>query len=112
LLRKLIHMNLKNRNCSLFLWGAILIFFLTPSGCSGLKSENERLKEEITDVSSENDKLKQELNTLKSENSKMHLRLAQLNLQIASLQNEIQSLRKDVDTFKAQLKNAEKKKKS
>src|SRR3990170_3337955 len=77
--------------------GLLLVSLVAPYGCGGFRSENERLKEEITDISTENDKLKKELNTLKNENSKMHIRLAQLNLQIVSLQNEIQNLQKDLD---------------
>lgn len=78
------------------------------SGCGDLKSENERLKEEIANLNAENEKLRKELSTLRDENSKMHIHLAQLNLQIASLQNEIQLLQKDIDKFRAQLKGEEK----
>ena len=104
-------MRLKNKPILSLFFGLLLISLVAPYGCSGFKPENERLKEEITDINNENDKLKKELNTLRSENSRMHIRLAQLNLQIASLQSEIQNLQKDVDTFKAQLKGGEKKNK-
>ena len=104
-------MRLKNKQIYSLFVGLLLVSLVAPYGCSGFKSENERLKEEVTDISTENDKLKKELNTLKSENSKMHIRLAQLNLQIVSLQNEIQNLQKDLDTFKAQLKGVGKKNK-
>ena len=90
----------------------LLAFVLGQVGCESLKSENERLKGEITDVNSENEKLKNELSALRSENSKMHIHLAELNLQVARLHQEIQSLQKDVDSFKAQLKNSDRKKKS
>lgn len=100
----------KNKKIYYLFFLFLLAALFTPYGCSGSKSENEMLKEEITDISTENDKLKKELNTLRSENSKMHIRLAQLNLQIASLQNEIQNLQKDMDTFKSQLKDGGKKK--
>jgi cell division protein FtsB len=102
-------MRCKNKIIYSFSVWFLLILMFTPYGCSGFKSENEILKEEITDISTENDKLKKELNTLRNENSKMHIRLAQLNLQIASLQNEIQNLQKDIDTFKSQLKGGRKK---
>lgn len=97
-----------------FPWPVILVwllFSLVSLGCGAFKSENEKLKEEITDISAENEKLKKELNALREENSKMHIHLAQLNLQIASLQNEIQNLQKDIHKFKAQLKEEEKKNK-
>lgn len=81
------------------------------SGCGDLKRENERLKEEVSNLTAENEKLKKELSTLRDENSKMHIHLAQLNLQIASLQNEIQLLQKDIDKFRAQLKGEEKRNK-
>lgn len=87
----------------------LLFAFIAPWGCGGFKSENERLKEEITDISAENERLKKELNALRDENSKMHIHLAQLNLQIASLQKEIQNLQKDIDKFKSQLRGEEKK---
>jgi archaellum component FlaC len=88
----------------------LLPFFAGQIGCENLKSENERLKGEITDVNAENEKLKKELSVLRGENSKMHIHLAELNLQIATLHQEIQSLQKDVDSFKTQLKNSDKKK--
>ena len=74
---------------------------LAAWGCRSWKSESEKLKEEITDISAENKKLKKELDNLKTENSSMHGRLAQLNLQMAEFQNEMQSLKKDLDSFKA-----------
>jgi septal ring factor EnvC (AmiA/AmiB activator) len=80
---------------------------LVIAGCGGLKSENEKLKEEIVDVSAENEKLRKELNALKSENSKMHMRVAQLHLEIAALYQEIQNLQKDLEAFKAQLKGGD-----
>jgi len=96
------------QTCSIFLG---LLFFCLAAllGCRGFKSESERLKEEITDLSTENNKLKKELSTLKAENSSMHGRLAQLNLQISELQNEMQTLKKDLDSLKAQVKGAGKK---
>ena len=81
-----------------------LLILSVPGGCSGFKSESERLKEEIVDVNQENDKLKRELNALKAENANMHMRLAQLNLQISALHNEIQNLQKDLDFLKMQSK--------
>jgi len=92
--------------------GLLLVSLVAIFGCGGFRSENEKLKEEITDISTENDKLKKELNTLRSENSKLHIRLAQLNLQISSLENELQNLQKDIDIVKAQLKGADKKKRT
>jgi septal ring factor EnvC (AmiA/AmiB activator) len=89
--------------------GLLLLSLVAPYGCGGFRSENEKLKEEITDISTENDKLKMELNTLKSENSKLHIRLAHLNLQISSLQNELLNLQKDIDIFRVQLKGGDKK---
>ncbi len=82
---------------------------LVNSACSSLKSENERLKEEIANLTTENEKLRKEITSLRDENSKMHIHLAQLNLQIASLQNEIQLLQKDIDKFRTKLKGEEKK---
>jgi archaellum component FlaC len=79
-----------------------LITLSVSTGCSGFKSESERLKEEIVDVNQENERLKRELNALKSENVNMHMRLAQLNLQISALHNEIQNLQKDLDALKTQ----------
>jgi peptidoglycan hydrolase CwlO-like protein len=72
------------------------------TGCSGFKSESEKLKEEIVDVNQENERLRRELNALKSENANMHMRLAHLNLQISALHNEIQNLQKDIDSLKTQ----------
>lgn len=89
------------------LWAVILLIL---AGCGGQKSENEKLKEEIVDVSAENEKLKKELLALKSDNSKMHIRVAQLHLEIAALHQEIQNLQKDVEAFKAQLKSGDRKK--
>jgi len=89
-------------------WACFFILLLT-AGCSSLKSENDKLKEEITDVNAENEKLRSELNTLKTENSKMHVRVAQLHLEIATLYNEIQNMQKDMELFKAQLKEGDKK---
>ena len=89
------------------LWAVILLLL---AGCGSLKSENEKLKEEIVDVSAENEKLRRELITLKSDNSKMHMRVAQLHLEIAALHQEIQNLQKDVETFKAQFKSGNRKK--
>jgi len=80
----------------------LLLIISAPAGCSGYKSESERLKEEIVDVNEENGRLKRELNALKTENANMHMRLAQLNLQISALHNEIQNLQKDLDQLKAQ----------
>jgi len=80
----------------------LLLILSVPAGCSGFKSESERLKEEIVDVNEENSRLKRELNALKTENANMHMRFAQLNLQISALHNEIQNLQKDLDALKAQ----------
>ena len=80
----------------------LLLILSVPGGCSGFKSESERLKEEIVDVNQENDRLKRELNALKTENANMHMRLAQFNLQISALHNEIQNLQKDLDSLKLQ----------
>ena len=102
-------MKLSIRQISRGLLTFTLIFLLTTVGCSSLKSENEKLKEEIVDVSVENEKLKKELNALKSDNSKMHVRVAQLHLEIAALHQEIQNMQRDLDMFKAQLKGTEKK---
>ena len=82
----------------------LLLILSVPGGCSGFKSESERLKEEIVDVNQENDRLKRELNALKTENANMHMRLAQLNLQMSALHNEIQNLQKDLDSLKSQSK--------
>ena len=89
------------------LWAVILLIL---AGCGGLKSENEKLKEEIVDVSADNEKLKKELTTLKSQNSMMHMRVAELHLEIAALHQEIQNLQKDVETFKTLLKSGDRKK--
>lgn len=90
---------------------ALMAFFyvlgLALAGCSNLTSENEKLKDEITDVNAENEKLKKELNTLKTENSKMHVRIAQLHLEIAALYSEIQNMQRDL----SRLKEEEKRKK-
>jgi len=93
-------------------WPATVVFLLLLAGCGGLKSENEKLKEEIVDVSAENERLRKDLNALKAENSKMHMRVAQLHLEIAALHQEIQSMQKDLDAFKAQLKGGEKRSKN
>jgi len=93
---------------SRILFSFLLIILLAPVGCTGLKSQNERLKEEITDIKLENDKLRKELNSLRTENSNIHIRLAQLNFQSSSLYTEIQNLKKDIETFKAQAKEARK----
>jgi septal ring factor EnvC (AmiA/AmiB activator) len=89
----------------------LVLCLLAPWGCRGWKSESEKLKEEITDISTENKKLKKELDNLKTENSTMHERLAQLNLRMSQLQNEIQGLKKDLDSFKAQVKRVAQKNK-
>ncbi len=89
------------------LWAVLLLIL---AGCGNLKSENEKLKEEIVDVSAENEKLRRELSALKSDNSKMHMRVAQLHLEIAALHQEIQNLQKDVEAFKVQLKSGNRKK--
>ena len=82
----------------------LLLILSILGGCSGFKSESERLKEEIVDVNQENGRLKRELNALKTENANMHMRLAQLNLQISALHNEIQNLQKDLDSLKLQIR--------
>ena len=92
-------------------WPFMGVMLLFLAGCGSLQSENEKLKEEIVDVSVENEKLRKDLNTLKSENSKMHMRVAQLHLEIAALHQEIQTMQKDLDTFKAQLRGGDKKNK-
>lgn len=105
-------MNLKkNKILGLIIlsWCIFSVSFI--SGCSDIKKENERLKEEVANLTTENEKLRKELSILREENSKMHIHLAQLNLQIASLQNEIQLLQKDIDKFRAQLKGEEKRNK-
>ncbi len=92
-------MTLRNRHS----YQAFILFFIILSVsavCPGCKSESERLKEEVVDVTQENERLKTELNALKSENANMHMRLAQLNLQISALHNEIQNLQKDLDAIK------------
>jgi len=89
-------------------WACFLILLLIV-GCNSLKTENDKLKEEITDINAENEKLRRELNTLKTENSKMHVRVAQLHLEIASLYNDIQNMQKDLELFKTQLKEGDKK---
>lgn len=95
-----------------FLFLAFLFLCLLVSfGCSGLKSENQKLKEKIADINAENDKLKKDLNTLKSENSEMHGRLTQVNQQISVLQQEIQTLQKDINVIKAQVQGVGKKSK-
>jgi septal ring factor EnvC (AmiA/AmiB activator) len=107
-----VEMKYRNPQYSLVILGYFCIFLLALTGCSSLKSENEKLKEEIVDINAENEKLRKELNTLKTENSKMHLRVAQLHLEIAALHNEIQNMQKDIDLFKIQLREGDKKKKS
>jgi len=92
-------------------WPLAVIILLALAGCGSLKSENEKLKEEIVDVSAENEKLRKELNVLKSENSKMHMRVAQLHLEIAALYQEIQNMQKDLDALKAQLKGGDRRNK-
>lgn len=104
-------MKSKNLQISSAFWGCFYIILLLAVGCSGLKSENERLKGEIVDINAENEKLKKELMTIKTENSKMHVRVAQLHLEIAALHNEIQNMQKDLDLFKTQLKEEGKKNK-
>ncbi len=84
-------------------WPFMVLILLFPAGCGNLKSENDRLKEEVIDVSAENEKLRKDLTSLKSENSKMYMRVAELHLEISALHQEIQNLKKDLDTFKAQL---------
>jgi len=91
-------------------WPFMVVLLLSLAGCSNLKSENEKLKEEIVDVSAENEKLRKDLNALKSENSKMHIKVAQLHLEIAALHQEIQNMQKDLDTFKTQLRGGDKRK--
>jgi hypothetical protein len=92
-------------------WPFMVVMLLFLAGCGSLQSENEKLKEEIVDVSAENEKLRKDLNALKSENSKMHMRVAQLHLEIAALHQEIQNMQKDLDTFKTQLRGGDKKNK-
>ena len=104
-------MKLAIHNASPALLAFLLVFLLSPAGCGSLKSENEKLKEEIVDINAENEKLRRELNVLKSENSKMHVRVAQLHLEIAALHQEIQNMQQDLDIFKTQLKGTEKREK-
>ena len=91
-----------------FFWLFIfyLLLVLMQLGCSSIKSDNQKLKEEITDANAENEKLKKELNALITENSNMHVRLAQLNLQISALEMEIQNLQRDLDSVKSQFKES------
>ena len=89
----------------------MVLLLLLLAGCGGMKSENEKLKEEIVDVNVENEKLRKDLNQLKSENAKMHMKIAQLHLEIAALHQEIQNMQKDLDSFKAQFRGGEKKNK-
>jgi septal ring factor EnvC (AmiA/AmiB activator) len=89
----------------------LLLCLLAPYGCSALKSENQKLKEKITEINAENDKLKKELNTLKGENSDMHARLAQLNQQVSELQQDIQTLQKDLNSIKVKVQGGGKKSK-
>lgn len=96
------------RNLSIFLVFLFLLPFIS-GGCSALRSENDKLIEEVTDVNAENEKLKKELNDLRTENSNMYVRLAQLNLEISALQNEIQNLQRNFDTLKARVKEGERK---
>jgi septal ring factor EnvC (AmiA/AmiB activator) len=88
-------------------WPLLAVILLIWAGSGCLKSENEKLKEEIVDVSAENEKLRKELETLKSDNSKMHMKVAQLHLEIAALYQEIQTLQRDLEVFKAQLKGGD-----
>jgi len=93
----------------------LVFFFLCLPvlySCGALKSENQKLKEKIFDITAANEKLKKELNTLKSENSDMHARLAQLDQQISELQKEIEILQKDLDSMKVRVRGFERKKKS
>ncbi len=94
------HGKMKRIRTSSVLLGILFVFLLSLGGCGSLKSENEKLKEEITDVNAENEKLRKELITLKAENSKMHVRVAQLHLEIAALHNEIQMIQRDLDRIK------------
>jgi len=89
----------------------LFVSLLATYGCGILKSENQKLKERITDINAENDKLKKDLNALKSENSDMHARLTQLNQQISALQQEIQTLQKDLNGIKTQIQAGGKKSK-
>jgi predicted nuclease with TOPRIM domain len=83
-----------------------LLLVLMQLGCTGIKSDSQKLKEEITGANAENEKLKKELNALITENSNMHVRLAQLNLQISALEMEIQNLQRDLDSVKSQFKES------
>ena len=94
-----------------FFFLVLLSCSLATYGCSSLKSENQKLKEKITDINAENDKLRKDLNALKSENSDMHGRLSQLNQQISVLQQEIQALQKDLNVIKTQVQGGGKKSK-
>ena len=101
-------MKLNRFQISSAFWACFFILLLT-AGCSGLKAENDKLKEEITDINAENEKLRRELNTLKTENSKMHVQVAQLHLEVSALYIEIQNMQKDLELFKAQFKEGDKK---
>ncbi len=105
-------MKLKNRQICFLLSIFLISFLLAPLGCRSWKSESEKLKEEITDISAENKKLKKELDNLKTKNSTMHERLAQQSLRMSQLQNEMQGLKKDPGPFRAQVKRVAKKEKA
>ena len=104
-------MQFGNKHIGFFFLVFILSCSLATYGCSSLKSENQKLKEKITDINVENDKLRKDLNALKSENSDMHARLTQLNQQISVLQQGIQTLQKDLNTIKTQVQGGGKKSK-
>ncbi len=104
-------MRIGKKHISFFLLAFFLFCLLATYGCSGLKSENQKLKEKITDINAENEKLKKDLNALKSENSEMHARLSQLTQQISGLQQEIQTLQKDLNVIKTQVQAGGKKSK-
>ena len=102
-------MQFGNKHIGVFVLVFILSCSLATYGCSSLKSENQKLKEKITDINVENDKLRKDLNALKSENSDMHARLTQLNQKISGLQQEIQTLQKDLNVIKTQIQTGGKK---
>lgn len=104
-------MQLGNKPIGFFFLVFILSCSLATYACSSLKSENQKLKEKITDINAENDKLRKALNGLKNENSDMHARLGQLTQQISVLQQEIQTLQKDLNVIKTQVQGGGKKSK-
>ncbi len=96
-------MQIGKKHIGFFILVILFSCLLAFNGCSSLKSENQKLKEKITEINTENEKLKKDLSALKGENSEMHGRLSQLTQQISGLQQEIQTLQKDLDVIKTQV---------